>query len=30
VGCEKALDDLTKELAKLPTTEDEEDQPVAR
>jgi hypothetical protein len=25
-----ALDDLTKELAKLPTTEDEEDQPVAR
>ncbi|HEY3172953.1 MAG TPA: hypothetical protein VGK86_10300 [Thermoanaerobaculia bacterium] len=30
VGCEKALDDLTKELAKMPTTEDEEDQPVAR
>jgi hypothetical protein len=30
VGCEKALDDLSKELAKLPTTEDEEDQPVAR
>ena len=30
VGCEKALDDLTKELAKVPTTEDEEDQPVAR
>jgi hypothetical protein len=25
VGCEKALDDLAKELAKLPTTEDEED-----
>ena len=30
VGCEKALDDLTKELAKMPTTEDEEDQPVSR
>src|SRR6266568_1471660 len=30
VGCEKALDDLTKELAKIPTTEDEEDQPVTR
>jgi hypothetical protein len=30
VGCEKALDDLNKELAKLPATEDEEDQPVAR
>ncbi|HEX9149614.1 MAG TPA: hypothetical protein VF958_10685 [Thermoanaerobaculia bacterium] len=30
VGCEKALDDLSKELAKLPTTEDEEDQPVTR
>src|SRR6266542_2743308 len=30
VGCEKALDDLTKELAKMPTTEDEEDQPLAR
>ena len=25
VGCEKALDDLSKELAKLPGTEDEED-----
>jgi hypothetical protein len=25
VGCEKALDDLTKEAGKLPTTEDEED-----
>ncbi len=25
VGCSKALDDLTKELAKLPATEDEED-----
>lgn len=25
VGCEKALDDLAKELAKLPTTEDEEE-----
>src|SRR5712691_154088 len=25
VGCEKALDDLAKELAKMPTTEDEED-----
>ncbi len=25
VGCEKALDDLSKELAKLPTTEDEEE-----
>lgn len=25
VGCEKALDDLAKEIAKLPTTEDEED-----
>src|SRR5512140_2589563 len=24
VGCEKALDDLAKDLAKLPTTEDEE------
>jgi hypothetical protein len=30
VGCEKALDDLIKESAKLPTTEDEEDQPVTR
>jgi hypothetical protein len=30
VGCEKALDDLTRELAKMPTTEDEEDQPVSR
>jgi hypothetical protein len=25
VGCDKALEDLSKELAKLPTTEDEED-----
>jgi hypothetical protein len=25
VGCEKALDDLTKELAKMPTTEDLEE-----
>ena len=25
VGCEKALDDLAKDLAKLPATEDEED-----
>lgn len=30
VGCEKALDDLAKELAKLPTSEDEEEEPVAR
>ena len=27
VGCEKALDDLAKELAKLPATEDEEETP---
>jgi hypothetical protein len=26
VGCDKALDDLAKELAKLPATEDEQDQ----
>jgi hypothetical protein len=26
VGCEKALDDLAKELAKLPATEDEEEE----
>ena len=26
VGCEKALDDLAKELAKLPGTEDEEEE----
>jgi hypothetical protein len=30
VGCEKALDDLAKDLAKLPTSEDEEEEPVSR
>jgi hypothetical protein len=30
VGCEKALDDLAKELSKLPTSEDEEEEPVSR